>query len=67
VTSKEHELKYVLDDERRLERLMALVSPDLRERLDPVLARVRARKSELQRELQTELKDEEDSTLPKAA
>ena len=60
--SKEYELKYLLDDEQRLQRLMTLVGPDLRGRVEPLLGRVRTRIQELQRDLA-----EEDSELPRAA
>jgi hypothetical protein len=63
VDSKEYELKYLLDDEQRLERLMTLVGPDLRERVEPLLGRVRARIHELQ----TDMQDEAESRLPRAA
>jgi hypothetical protein len=62
VEDNEYELRYLLDDEQRLLRLMTLVGPGLRERLQPALMRVRRRISEIRRET-----EEEDSGIPRAA
>lgn len=62
VEDKEYELKYLLDDEQRLLRLMTLVGHGLRERLQPALMRVRRRISEVRGELV-----EQDSEMPRAA
>ena len=62
VEDNEYELRYLLDDEQRLLRLMTLVGSGLRERLQPALMRVRRRISELRGEL-----EEEDSGMPRAA
>jgi hypothetical protein len=52
--SKQQEMKYLLDDEQRLQRLMTLVGPGLRERVEPLLTRVRVRIRELQEEAEAE-------------
>jgi hypothetical protein len=51
VDAKEYELKYLFEDEQRLMRLADLVGPELQNRVEPLLTKVRHRISELKREM----------------